>query len=266
MAKVELPLMSFEAKGTLLDLLTFFRKNGKNFLKYQKKQVDYTNTARNVARANFSKSSSWWSLLSSSDKLLFEDNYSPINPRSRFLQVALNYGVRFGAVQKSGQNVSVYDGDDVSVNFGVPYASTRYVDNSDGTIFDRTTGLYWVKDMSQLPAPFGDLSNPLQDTLWNFIGGLSGLSYAGYSDWRIPNANELLSIINFGRIAPCIGENVSSSAPFTKVQNQKYLSSTIYNDSNTTPETMSIYYLDMSNLGFFYQRSNIAGYTILVRG
>jgi hypothetical protein len=66
------------------------------------------------------------------------------------------------------------------------------VDNSgDETVLDRATGLTWQKQ-------FGNESS------WQ--GALrycEALEYAGFSDWRLPNSNELQSLLDFDSLPPC---------------------------------------------------------------
>ncbi len=66
-----------------------------------------------------------------------------------------------------------------------------YKDNGDGTITDLNTGLMWIRDA-------GD------KTL--YYDAKNSISYAGYSDWRIPTIKELYSLIDFS------ATNVGSTA------------------------------------------------------
>ena len=59
-----------------------------------------------------------------------------------------------------------------------------YVDNGDGTITDRVTGLMWQKVDAG-------------ETTWeNAVTKASAVSTGGYSDWRLPTPSELFSIVN----------------------------------------------------------------------
>jgi Protein of unknown function (DUF1566) len=105
-----------------------------------------------------------------------------------------------GAVVACG-TTSVTAGQDGEVQRGLPRA---YVDNGDGTISDLTTGLIWER-----------LSN--DGSIHDMAGGfdfqhahstkailLNFAAFAGYSDWRVPNRNELESLVDLGRAAPAI--------------------------------------------------------------
>ncbi|OGR71253.1 MAG: hypothetical protein A2089_08450 [Elusimicrobia bacterium GWD2_63_28] len=68
-----------------------------------------------------------------------------------------------------------------------------YTDNADGTITDNRTGLMWAKDGLAAGCNSGSLS------AWSTAGGYCDtLTFATYSDWRLPNVRELLSIMMYG--------------------------------------------------------------------
>jgi hypothetical protein len=78
-----------------------------------------------------------------------------------------------------------------------------YVDNGDGTITDTKTGLMWEK-LS------GDGSIHDYNTLYTWtnaftkITSLNTASFAGHTDWRLPNANELQTLAKIGALGPAI--------------------------------------------------------------
>ena len=73
------------------------------------------------------------------------------------------------------------------------YAHTpsSYTDNGDGTISDNVTGLMWMKEANNDSCRF-------QSTI------CLDLNLAGYSDWRLPNPKELVSLANYGVYLPTI--------------------------------------------------------------
>ena len=88
-------------------------------------------------------------------------------------------------------------------------AALAYVDNEDGTITDLNTGLMWEKksrdgglhDMENF-YPWWS-TNPTVDAIWDWLDDVNAegvTGFAGYSDWRIPNAKELHSLIDYGTI------------------------------------------------------------------
>ena len=76
------------------------------------------------------------------------------------------------------------------------YAVLNPVGVSSVTV-DNVTGLMWVTN--PVDALIGGLS-----TWEGAIGACEGMVYATYSDWRLPNLKELLSIVDYGRANPSI--------------------------------------------------------------
>ena len=68
------------------------------------------------------------------------------------------------------------------------YGRNRFVDNKNGTISDLATGLMWAK---------GDSAKTMN---WQqALAYCEGLKLAGRDDWRLPNAKELHSIVDYTR-------------------------------------------------------------------
>lgn len=71
---------------------------------------------------------------------------------------------------------------------GNSYGTNNFIDNGDGTITDQSTGLMWQKDSSG------------EGLLWeDALEYSENLELAGYTDWRLPNAKELQSIVDYSR-------------------------------------------------------------------
>ncbi len=71
------------------------------------------------------------------------------------------------------------------------YGLNNFVNNSDGTVTDRATGLMW----SQADSGTGvNWSNALA-----WVQTKNSAGYCGYNDWRLPNAKELQSIVDYSR-------------------------------------------------------------------
>jgi hypothetical protein len=73
--------------------------------------------------------------------------------------------------------------------------AVRFVDNKDGTITDKKTGLMWAKN------PHTDLPEKFKSMMaWkDAIAACKELSFAGHKDWRLPTVEELRSIIDYTR-------------------------------------------------------------------
>jgi hypothetical protein len=77
------------------------------------------------------------------------------------------------------------------------YGRNAFVDNRDGTVSDRATGLMWMQaDSAHLKAgPAGDgRLDWAQALAW-----AAQINHAGHRDWRVPNAKELQSIVDYSR-------------------------------------------------------------------
>jgi hypothetical protein len=71
------------------------------------------------------------------------------------------------------------------------YGINDFTDNGDGTITDNATGLMWSQDDS------GTGMNWADALAW--VDQKNAENYLGYSDWRLPNAKEMQSIVDYAR-------------------------------------------------------------------
>ena len=138
-------------------------------------------------------------------------------------------------IEQTGQTTSYAPGDDGDLQMGIPWPNPRFMDNGDGTVTDNLTGLIWLKNANcpNEVKSWGDaitFANSLYDG-WTGDGtggdcDLSDGSVAG--DWRLPNAKELLSLVDYG-ISYVPGTPVlPSDHPFARVQSAGYWSSTTF--------------------------------------
>ena len=67
-----------------------------------------------------------------------------------------------------------------------------FIDNNDGTVTDRATGLMWQKG--------GSSSSFENRNAKEYIKQLNKQRFAGHSDWRMPTVEELASLINKDKI------------------------------------------------------------------
>lgn len=131
------------------------------------------------------------------------------------------------------------------VEWGLPGDLARFVDHGDGTVTDNLSGLMWTENAN---APGVSTSNSACSSLvgsamtWNearntFIPDcMNAPARYGYSDWRLPNRKELLSLVDFTRYNPAL----TTGHPFQGLQaqaNDYYLSSTAYKMPNQNPST-----------------------------
>ncbi len=71
------------------------------------------------------------------------------------------------------------------------YGTNNFVNNGDGTITDLATGLMWAQ------ADSGTGMNWSNALAW--VQARNATNYLGYNDWRLPNAKELQSIVDYTR-------------------------------------------------------------------
>ncbi|MCB1166057.1 MAG: DUF1566 domain-containing protein [Leptospiraceae bacterium] len=70
------------------------------------------------------------------------------------------------------------------------YGKNNFRNNGDGTISDLSTGLMWSRTDSQKGMNWPDALDYAQR--------MNAEKYLGHSDWRLPNAKELQSIVDYG--------------------------------------------------------------------
>lgn len=71
------------------------------------------------------------------------------------------------------------------------YGKNNFKDNLDNTITDRATNLMWSKEDSKKAMNW--------EEALAFARQKNNETYLGYSDWRLPNAKELQSIVDYSR-------------------------------------------------------------------
>lgn len=111
------------------------------------------------------------------------------------------------------------------------YGKNNFVDNNDSTITDDATGLMWHKD------------DNLEETNWDdAIAYCEDSELAGYTDWKLPDAKELHSIVDYSRSpdttnSPAINEMFNSTSITNEAGESDYgfyWSNTTHASSNET--------------------------------
>ena len=98
------------------------------------------------------------------------------------------------------------------------WTGVRFTDNDDGTVTDNLTGLMWAKNANAE----GLITWAAALTYCNDLV----LPASGYTDWRLPNINELYSLVDPTQSSPALPAGYSGY--FTNVQSTYYWSSTTY--------------------------------------
>lgn len=88
-------------------------------------------------------------------------------------------------------------------------------DNGDGTVTDLETGLMWQQDTA-----------PGTYTWGQALSYCENLKLGGYKDWRLPNRNELQSIIDYSKFTPSIDAVFNAESTY-------YWTSTTYDNVET---------------------------------
>jgi hypothetical protein len=135
----------------------------------------------------------------------------------------------------TGQTVSYAIGDDSSAAKGVVWPGKRFTDNGDGTVTDHLTGLIWLKNAGCFNPALFAAALAEANQLASGACGLADGSKAG--DWRLPNINELESMVDVSQSHPAL----AAGNPLTNVSNGIYWSSTSYFGGQTgSPEAWAI--------------------------
>jgi len=105
------------------------------------------------------------------------------------------WAVRSGSkLQSTGQTNNTTSGEDGFYQKGVSIPIKHFCINSNGTITDNMTGLVWLKDANPGTSPL-----TWKDCLKYADELNAGIKSGncGFTNWRIPTVNEILSIIDF---------------------------------------------------------------------
>ncbi|MBK1724397.1 DUF1566 domain-containing protein [Thiocystis violacea] len=111
----------------------------------------------------------------------------------------LLFGVNFADGRIKGYGLNLFGREKtfpvICVRGNEDYGHNDFVDNGDGTISDRATGLMWARNDSGSDVPSG--LNWEQALAW--VESRNTARYLGYSDWRLPNVKELQGLVDYGR-------------------------------------------------------------------
>jgi hypothetical protein len=116
----------------------------------------------------------------------------------------------YAPVPKTGQTTSYGTRDDGALQKGVAWPTPRFIDNLNGTVTDKLTGLIWMKNAKAFDLNTWDQALSVANGLHTGMGDLTDGSQAG--DWRLPNVRELTSV----------GPPFPEGHPFTNIDTVTY--------------------------------------------
>jgi hypothetical protein len=204
-----------------------------------------------------------------SDSRYINDGTSNVKTASTHALWAVKNGSGAGAVAlpKTGQFIVYAAGDDASLLNGVRMPYPRFINNNDGTLTDTVTGLTWLKLANCIHADWASAIASI-NLLANGQCGLTDGSSAG--QWRMPNRNELLSLVDraetnqalrFNTVFMKTNGSADQAAIFdTFLESEFYWTSTT-NNSDTT-QVWTLYSCDY---GVYNINKVDIGYTLAVR-
>lgn len=85
------------------------------------------------------------------------------------------------------------------VGTGLPNLADYEIREADGVVIDKVTGLMWKREVEEGSFPWDDAKTHCNE-----------MTYAGFTDWRLPTRIELVSLVDFSRAAP--GPTIDTNA------------------------------------------------------
>lgn len=201
------------------------------------------------------------------DNITFEFAYGDVNAGERLIDMQCAttnvyvsdeveetvFGVNFadGRIKGYGITGGPFGPGDKAFNYllvrgNTSYGLNKFVDNSDGTITDQATGLMWMQDDNGEGLMWQDALSYAEEN-----------EFAGFSDWRLPDAKELQSIVDYSR-SPATTNTAAIDPLFNcsqikneagKVDYPWYYSSTTHANSSNTSGGAAVYVAFGRSLG-----------------
>jgi len=89
-------------------------------------------------------------------------------------------------------------GQDGELRSGLAWPDPRFTANGDGTLTDQLTGRMWSGDAGT-PTDGSCIGGAMSwQAALNYISCINSNNYLGHNDWRLPNVNDLESLVHIG--------------------------------------------------------------------
>ncbi len=117
----------------------------------------------------------------------------------------VNLALGSSVISQTGQRTSYYGADDGALQRGATWSLPRFTDNLDGTVTDSLTGIVFSKDANSLgPVTCGQATTKTWSQALAYVNCLNQNAFSGFSDWRLPNRNELHSLVDYSKYNPSL--------------------------------------------------------------
>ena len=150
---------------------------------------------------------------------------------------------KFRPILKTGQTITYVENDDGNTTRGLTKSYVR--DATTQIITDNITGLMWQDDATSALMIWADAINYCENIV----------TLGGYTDWRLPNSLELVSLVDYGRNSPAI------DPVFQNIISYYYWSSTVDVDNIS-----SAWYVHFQDAYQFRDSKTLGFYAMCVRG
>ena len=164
-----------------------------------------------------------------------EPTTGPTNGTMHTLDDIMTLVTNRAPMQKTGQTTSYATRDDGALEVGVAWPTQRFTAQANtNCILDNLTGLIWAQNANQ----FGTVD-------WGTaVTNCNNLDYGGQTDWRLPNWQELRSLIDASTYDPPLPTGYLSvfSGIQTGVGSLGYWASTTYAGGMNNAWTVDMHY------------------------
>ncbi|MFT4997599.1 MAG: hypothetical protein ACJA0M_000766 [Chitinophagales bacterium] len=156
--------------------------------------------------------------------------------------------------------LSPAQGQTINANIPNNTADSRYIDHGDSTVTDTVTDLMWQKCSVGQSGSSCSIGSATRVDWKEGLQLPSVSTVAGYSNWRLPNAEELHSLVAYDRYRPSI-----NTAVFPSTIQDDYWSSSPAAFSDSAGSYSLSWEVDFMNGDYLIDSRNQINYIRLVR-